>query len=797
MLPTTRSARILGRHWKLTVIAILSLSIAMALGVLSLSALNTFLLLPPAAPAADRLVMIYARSESKSIDQISYPDFTYFRENNHVFTDVAAAPNAISINGSWDDGRMIKVATRPVSDNYFAVMGLRPYLGRWFSPGDDQAKTSLAVMTYACWKRLGADPRIVGKVVTGYTIVGVAPKEFTGSFYGLNGDLLTTLSRTNSDSSWFTKRDARQLILLARLKPGVSRRQAQAEIETLSGQLASAYPADDKNRHAILTRATLLPPDAIPTAELITGLLMALVLLVLLIACTNVANLLLAVAVGRRQEAGIKLALGARRGRIIREFLTETAVICAASAALGYLLAAVVVSRYSNFTVEIPMIGEVSIGLNFHLDGAVITFTLALMLIAIFTTGMAPAWYASSPNLAQILSGEVVVGGTRKRLHRSALVIVQVTVCTLVLVGMGLCQRSLYNLRHVDPGFSARNLVAVTVYPKSNGQPQARLKALQSDLRRAVSSLPGVEAVSLASSLPVALGSNSVPVQISGSNQKLDVGQVTVDADYFRTFGIPLLSGRVFNASDREGSPDVIVINHKMAEMLWPGQDPVGRTVLTGDPPRKAIVVGVAMDGKYDELDEPSRPFFYLALSQHFQESISIVARTKGDPRFWIEPLAQAVHPFDVIILLRPITYDRWINFTLLVERITTACVTALSALGLLLAIVGLFGAISYSVSERRKELGIRVALGARPWQLLKMVLRQTLFISGVGVSAGILLGEGAGMLLRSQFYGIGAVEWTVLLPVTLAMLAVSLLVAYLSARSWITIDPMEAVRHS
>jgi putative ABC transport system permease protein len=208
-------------------------------------------------------------------------------------------------------------------------------------------------------------------------------------------------------------------------------------------------------------------------------------------------------------------------------------------------------------------------------------------------------------------------------------------------------------------------------------------------------------------------------------------------------------------------------------------------------------VIGVAADGKYMSFDESASPFLYFALSQHYQESVSVVARTKGDPRLWIEPLNQAVHGLGIVLPFRPVTFDAWTNFTLLEERITAACVAGLSALGMLLAVVGLFGAISYSVSERKKELGIRVALGARPGQLLKMVLRQTLLITGVGTAIGILLGVGGTVLLRSQFYGVSAVEWTVLVPVTAAMLAVSALVAWLCARSWITIDPMEAVRHA
>jgi len=765
----------------------------MALGVVSLSVSNTLLLLPPAAPEPDRLVKIYTRTPADPADAVSYPDYRYYRENNRVFTDIAALPNSIQVNSTNDGNREIKVVARPVSDNYFAVMGLRPYLGRLFAPGDDSVAKPVAVMTYSCWRRLGSDPNISGKEIAGFTIVGVAPREFTGSFFGFNGDLLTSLPR--SDPS-YTKRENRGTVLLARLKPGVSRRQAQAEMSALSGQLASAFPKEDKDVAAVVTRATLLPPSD-PDVMIGLAILFGFVLLVLLVACANVANLLLAVAVGKRQEAAIKLAIGAPRGRLIREFLMESALICGASAALGYAAAAALIARFANFTFDLPMLGSYSVELSLRMDATVVSLTVALMLIAIFATGLAPALYASRPDLSQVLGGEIVVGGTRKNVRRSALVIVQVAVCTLVLVGMGLCQRSLYNLRHTDPGFSQRNLVAVTIYPQDDKATGVAGREQQENARRAVASLAGVESVTLASSLPLALGYNEVPVKLPNGDKKIPVGQVTVDGDYFSTFGIRILSGRVFNSGDREKAPEVAVINRQMADTLWPGQNPIGKTLFTGDPPREATVIGVVADGKYGSFDEPARAVLYSALSQHYQPSVVVVARTKGDPRLWIDPLNQAVRGLGIILPFRPVTYNSWTSFTLLVERITAASVAGLSALGVLLAVVGLFGAISYSVSERRKELGIRVALGARPGQLLEMVLRQTLSITAAGTAIGILLGVGVTVLLRSQFYGVSAVEWTVLVPVTLAMLTVSALVAWLCARSWITIDPMEAVRHA
>jgi predicted permease len=797
MIAAPRSVRTLRRHWKLTAISAFSLSVAMALGIIGLSVSNTILILPPAAPAPDRLVMMHTRSPGQAIEQVSYPDYEYYRANNHVFTDVAAAPNSIGLMDDYNfEGRDVKVITRPLSENYFAVMGISPSLGRLFSSGDDKSKTPVAVMTWSCWKRLGSDPNIVGKVLAKHTIIGVTPKSFTGAFYGLNGDLFTTLRGFDSDESWRTQRGARRFFLIARLKPGMTRRQAQAEMGTLSEQLASAYPREDKDRAAVVTRATLLPPEAIPNAELMSAILMAFVLLVLLIACANVANLLLAVAVGRRQEAVIKLALGAPRGRLIREFLKESALLCVVSGVLGYCIAAVVIARYANLTIAFPMLGTFSFGLHLRLDATVVSFALLLMLIASLAAGLAPALYASSPGLAQILSGEIVVGGTRKGVRRNALVIVQIAICTLVLVGMGLCQSSLYNLRHVDPGFSARNLVAVEVYPENDGYSESRGKELYETLRRTVSALPGVESVSLAWDLPL-FGASEVPVQLPDAVKTASIAHTAVDADYFATFGIRMLAGRAFNSADRESSPRVVVINHKMADMFWPGKDPLGRTLIAGDPGKKFTVVGVAADGKYVDLDEPARPFMYYALSQDYRGGINVIARTKADPRIWVEPFAQALRGLGLKSIMQPVTLQGWMNLTLLSERITAGCAAGLSALGLLLAVIGLFGAISYSVRERKKELGIRVALGARPGQLLSMVLRQTILIAGAGVTIGTLLGVAATVVFRSQLYGISAVEWTVLIPAGAAMLALSLLVAYFSARPWITIDPMEAVRHA
>lgn len=796
MLLILRPVRILTHYWKLAMVAIFSLSVAMALGIISLSLTNTFFLLPPAAPAAERLVMIHSRLPGEEIGQFSYPDYKYYREKNAVFTDIAAVPNNISVSTNFDGKSEVKVVGKRVSDNYLSVLGIRPYLGRFFSPGEDNAKSAIAVMTYACWRRLGADPDIVGKTIGGYTIIGVTPPEFTGSLFGLNGDLLTALSKAGDNAATFNERDKRQVFLLARLKPGVTKEQAQVEMSLLGGQLASAYSKEDKDVVPVVTRATMLGPSLLPYAEIGSSILMLVVLLVLLIACANVANLLLAVAVGRRQEAAIKLALGAPRSRLIREFLKETTLICAAGTGFGYLIARALISRFAEVPLILPMLGSYSLRIDLRLDATVIAFTAVLMLVAILATGLAPALYASSPNLAQILSSEIVVGGTRKNRRRNLLVVVQVAVCTLILVGLGLCQRSLYNLRHSDPGFAARNLVGVVVLPREDVS-EAGMKELWRKAREAVSALPGVESVSLAKDLPLGLGYKDDQAQLPESDKKIDIAETIVDADYFSTLRLPIVKGRVFDSRDRENNSDVVVINQTMAKTFWPGQDPVGRTVMAGDPLRRVTVIGVVGDGKYESLDDPNKPAMYYALSQHYVPQVSLIARTGGDPRLWLEPVSDSLRAVGVFVFFPPITYNELLNFTLLMERLVAGAVTVLSGLALLLAVLGLLGAISYSVSERKKELGIRVALGARSSELLGMILRQTVRTTGAGIGVGILLGIVATIVLRSQFYGIGFIEWTVLVSVGGGMLGVSLLVASLSAAPWLRIDPMEAVRHN
>jgi putative ABC transport system permease protein len=799
--------RSLLRNWQLNSIAVFSLAIAMALSVVTLSVSNAVLLRPPMARDPQRLVTIYTvdRAHGGAPGTFSYPEYQYFRDHNRSFSGVAALPYGYSKQMISFAGRDELVMVNGVSDNYFEVMGIQPLLGRTFTLGDDRKRVPTVVLTYACWKRWGADPKILGKTVTldrrRLTIIGVAPKQFIAPVFGIAADLIeTTTTHADVGDRFFEDRQAFRYLLIGRLNPQVTRPQVRAEVQALWGQLAAAYPEAAAKRAPAITGISMLSPDSVQSARTLSAVFVASALLILLIACANTANLLLALATLRRQEALIKTALGAPRWRLIAGFLRETVAICAAGGLFGYALALAALRAISRFDLTVPPFGTFPIAADLHPGLLVALGTLALIVAASVVSGLAPALYASKPNLASALSGEIAIGGTRRSWIRNTVVTVQVAVCTLALAGTGLCLQSLHNLRAVDPGFTARKVAAAWIFLESNDVPAEQGAPLFDRLRRGAAAIPGVESVAIASDLP--LGGDSPDhdeiffTDRPATSQKITAGYSVVDENYFATLGIRLLEGRGLRSADRGKGPEEIVINRFMAEKFWPHRNALGRTIQIGKEHRAATVVGIAVDGKYGDLDEPQQSYMYYSLSRHFQAGAMLIARTTGDPRLWSDPISRMVRESGIKLPLPPMVMDDWMNLTLFVPRVTLAAVTGLSVLAVLLATVGLYGAISYSVRERRRELGIRIALGARPAQVMGLVFRRTIVIAGSGVLVGLALGVAAGVIFRSQFYQIHAFEWRVLAPVAIGMAAVSLAIAFAAARRWTRMNPMDAVRH-
>jgi predicted permease len=617
--------------------------------------------------------------------------------------------------------------------------------------------------------------------------------------FGLAPDLILNIAAGSSGD--MQNRERRFLMGVGRLRPDISRGQANAEVRGLWSQLATEYPKADKELTVHVAPVTILSPEDMQTARLISEVMVACSLLILLIACANTANLLLALATLRRQEALIKTALGAERGRLIREFLQETAVVCGIGGAFGYGIAILALRRLSHIDLNLPTIGLIPVAADLHPGLLVVVLTLALIVIASLASGLAPALYASKPNLAAALTGEIAVGGTRRGWMRAIVVAVQVAVCTLVLAGTGLCWRSLENLRHVDTGFSARNIAAVLAFPEAETTPENGLR-IGAEIRRSLMALHGIESVALVDELPLGGGNgNRDDVHFTDRpddpERKNIIKFGVVDENYFTTLGIRVLEGRVFRASDGPGAPEVVVINRLMANKYWPHQSAIGRTIrIAGSKKETATIIGVVADGKYEDIEEDPQPYLYHAFAQHVPGVITVIVRTAGDPRQWLQPMLTAIKKLDVALPLPPTTMDSWMNLALFAPLLTLGCVSAISLLALLLATSGLYGAVSYSVSDRRRELGIRIALGARPSQIMRMVFRQTLWLAGIGVAAGLALSIGAASLLGDQFYRLNAVEWTVLLPIGAAMIGVSLAIAFGAARRWTRMNPMDAVRH-
>jgi predicted permease len=793
------SLRAILKNWKLSAIAAFSLTVAMALGVVGFSISNTALFRLPAAKDPARMVTIFSNTARERFQNISYPDYEFYRGHNRSFTDVAGFPFSIGMNAIRVADRVELAAECAVTDNYFSVMGLRPLLGRFFEPGDDRNHQALAVLTYAGWTRWNRDPNLIGHVAHTLdhhpvTIIGVAPKEFTGSLLGFGADLIVNFWDWHDEDFG---RDSRRLILLGSLKPGVSMQQARAELATLSATLARDSPKQDGGHVADLVPATMLPPDGISDARLICGLLLIVIVFILLIACANAANLLLAIATGRRREALIKLALGSSRARLIREFLAETGILCVISAVCGFALASMTLQRLSDFQTTLPGFGLIRIASNLHPDWVVFAATAAMVTIATAATGIAPAMYGSSVSLAGALTGETAIGGTKKGVIRNGLVIIQVAISTVVLVGVGLCYRSIHNLRSVDTGFSARNLVGVQMWLEREGFTEEKGLAAYAVLREAARKIPGVEAVSIAEGMPMEVGYARNDIRVDAAQPPVNMRGALVDDEYFSAAGIRILSGRAFDASDHRNTPEVTILSLEAARRVFHDADPIGRMVRIDDGKRTARVVGVAADVKVRDLDETLEPMLYFPIEQHANPYLTLFVRTRGDPRFAKAALEQAARAVNAQTPLPPKTMDDVMDMSLLVQIWVLEGAVALSTLALFLSVLGLFGAVSYAVGERRRELGIRIALGALPAHLLNMVLRQTLAVTGIGIVIGSALGIAVSVLLRSQFFGVRAVEWFAIAPVALAMLAVAILTAYFGAWRALHLDPMDTLRHS
>src|SRR5215469_13807028 len=444
------SLRVLKKHGKLTSIAVSSLALAMAAGTVGFSVFNALLVRPPAVLAPDRLLSVYSSTPTEEFSGICYDDYTFYRDYNEVFSGLMSFPYSISMDPIVYEHRTKAGLTNAVSDTYFSVLGVWPLIGKVFARGDDDKPSRLAVLSYPYWNWLGGDPEIVGKTVSvnnvPLTVVGVMPKSFVGTIFSDLPDvwypLSTDVTPNHQGLAWRTDRTVRPLRMVGRLKPGVSHEQALVNLQTLAKRLASAYPKTNNDRIAGVTETRMLPEDSVSPAKIISAILFAIVGLVLFAACSNVANLLLALGNTRRHEILMRAALGATPAQLVREVLVDSTLIAAAGGVLGFFLAFLGLRQLLRFKPYIPGLGALPLTIDFRPDMTVMAASAALVFAVGLATGLVPGIYSSTPNLAGALSGEIAVGGTRKGRIRNSLVAVQVAVCTLVFIGVGLCFRS-------------------------------------------------------------------------------------------------------------------------------------------------------------------------------------------------------------------------------------------------------------------------------------------------------------------------------------------------------------------
>ena len=809
------AVRTLGKTPALTLVAVVSLALGIGANTTIFTFINGLLLRPPMVQEPARLLEVWQHNTTRgrgigSDMQLSFPEYEHYRDHNNTFGEMAAftGETPAMIWNRSGEGETVRAAL--VSANFFSILGVQPALGRGFLPDEDHGSTPVpvVVLSHAMWQqRLGADPAIVGKTLTlnggNYTVVGIAPASFNGLIVGFSPDVWTPMSMQRAISPGVDLKERRMhwLLAIGRLKTGVTRQQATADLAVLGQQLARDFPETNKNLMPDVVPLELVPAPFRGVAGGISAVLMAVVGLVLLIACANVANLLLAKASSRRREVAVRIALGANRRRLVQQMLTESVLIAGIAGALGLL--------FSFWAVPLLLSlrpASLSFVLNVSPDVRVLAFTLLASLLTGVVFGLVPALQQSRVNQVDNLKDGATHGGSSRSKLRNALVVAQVTACVVLLVGASLCLRSLLNARSIDPGFDTRNTVAAGLNVETFGYDQSRGRSFYARLLERVRAVPGVRAASLTDHLPLGQTMRMQGVEIDGYEaprgpsgmRGLPIDMALVGPDYFDAMGIPVLSGRSFKNTDDDQAPPVVMINQQMAERFWPRQNPVGQfvTLMGSQGGRtRAEVIGVAKTGKYASLGEDPKPFFYRPLLQEYEPGAQLIVRTAGDTPI-VDALRHEVRALDPRMALVGVeTLEQHMQLPLFPARAAGLLLGLFGLLALTLAIVGLYGVMSYSVSQRTREIGVRMALGARRIDVVRLILGQGLRLTLMGMVIGVVCSVALTWVLRSVLYGISATDPLSFLAVAVLLTMVAAAASYVPARWATRVDPMRALR--
>lgn len=805
------AVRVLRQSPGFILVAVLSLGLGIGANTAIFSLIDAALFRPLPVEQPDRLVSIFTTDKKNPGNlPMSHLNYLDYREHNGVFSDVAAFTfgQMNLTTGSEAEEVVVQVAT----GNYFAVLGLRPQIGRTFLPEEDRTPDShpVVVMGHGLWeRRFGSDPAIVGRTVSlnrrSFTVIGVAPEGFTGTFVFGPADFWVPMMMhgvAQPGFDWYNERRGLFLFVFGRLKPGVTVGQAQAALTVQAAQLEKAYPDDNAGRGAkvLPLLETRVNPNGRQQVFTLAGLLMAVVGIVLLIACANLAGILLARAAGRRKEIAVRLALGANRGRVMRLLLTESLLLSVVGGAIGLLL--------SYWTLRALLSGDLPlpfpVALNPELDARVLLFAFALSILTGLLFGLAPALQASKPEVVSVLKDELVAAGGRLRglTLRKALVVFQVALSLVALIAAGLFLRSLRQAQGIDPGFEISKVLVMTFNLGREGYTDERARLFYEQVTERVAGLPGVKSASVAQAAPFSVaGGFARSVFLEGQEATSRSGTLVqvniVDPRYFETLGIPLVKGRPFTGTDRQGSPQVVVINQTMADQFWKGGDPIGKRFKFFGDQQYTEVVGVVRDSKYNALVEDPQPYIYEPLSQNNTQAAALHVRTVSDAGAFAAAVRSAVRGLDPGLALFDVrTLREQVDQSLALQRLNVWLLTAFGVVALLLAAIGIYGVASYSVSQRTREIGIRMALGAGRREVLELVLRQGLALVAIGVVVGLGGALLVMRLLSSLLFNVTSTDPMTFATTALVLTAVAIGATYVPARRATRVDPLVALRY-
>jgi predicted permease len=762
------------------------------------SVVNAVLLRPLPYPEPDRLMMVWEDAAAFGFPRNTPAPANYFdwKKDNKTFEDMAAyEERSLALRGGGSPERIQGFA---VTANLFAVLGVSPALGRPLAADDDRPGAAEAVLlSDGLWRRrFGASPAVLGTSVLldgrPHTVVGVMPRGF--AFPSASAEAWVPIAFTSERAA---SRGNHYLEVVGRLAPGASPAQATADLETIARRLERDYPETNKRIGALA-----VPLHEQKVGDIRTSLLVLLgaVGLVLLVACANVANLLLARSVSRQREIAVRAALGAGRGRLVRQMLTESVLLGLLGSAAGLLLARV------SLRLLVPLVPEsVAAPESIGLDARVLVFTLGLALLTGFVFGMAPALHLSRTALAGAMreGSRSSEGGGRGR-TRGVLMAAEVALSLVLLIGAALLIKSFDRLRRVDAGFRTDGMLTMRVELPSSDYPEApRRRAFWDALLTRIPALPGVLSAAVITHLPLTFdGENWLFLpggQADGDDGTLPVAVYrVVSRDYFRTVGIPLRRGRAFEETDREGTPQVAVVNRKMAETCWPGQDPLGRRIRIGRGEHALwlAVVGVVGDTRQTDIHQPPKPEFYRPYTQAESAPHDIVVRAAGDPMTLAAAVAREVHALDPNLPVSDVRRMEDVASEAVARpRFQTLLLGVFAGAALLVALVGIYGVIAYSVAQRTREIGIRLALGASRADIVRAVMGPGFRLTLAGLGAGLLGALATSRLLAGLLFGVSAIDAPVFAMVPALVLAVSLLAAYLPARRGARLDPVRALR--